>query len=102
MDRGFGSADHISRSTHLMLRHGLLYLIAISLSACATTGRQTREILRQPPEDIPRAAHIKSISFINQTENFCGPSTLAMAMQWAGRTVTVDELASQVYAKGAK
>ncbi|MGZ3713727.1 MAG: PA2778 family cysteine peptidase, partial [Bdellovibrionota bacterium] len=40
--------------------------------------------------------------FIKQTENYCGPATLTMAMKHAGHMVSVEELASQVYTPGKK
>lgn len=85
-----------------MFRLCILTLVATALTGCATAGRQTREVLQLPPETLPRSSEIKSVPFINQTENYCGPATLTMAMQWAGKSVTVDQIAPEVFTPGKK
>jgi hypothetical protein len=76
-------------------------VVAAGLVGCASTSRQTREILKSPP-DIPRQAQLTSVPFINQSAGYCGPATLAMAMQFAGKPIDMIELAPQVYTPGNK
>lgn len=89
-----------------MIRFSSLFLLALlfvgGATGCATAGRQTREVLQLSPETLPRSAEVKSVPFINQTENYCGPATLAMAMQWAGKQVTVEQIGPQVFTSGGK
>jgi tetratricopeptide (TPR) repeat protein len=75
---------------------------AITASGCATTAHQTEALLVSAPSDIPRAFEIPNVDFIEQSENYCGPATLAMAMKHAGQPRGVEELAAQVYTPGKK
>lgn len=43
-----------------------------------------------------KKAEIKSVPFIEQESHQCGPTTLAMVLNWAGKTVSAAELADQV------
>lgn len=45
---------------------------------------------------------IEGVPFIRQEVAHCGPATLAMVMNQAGKAVTVDEIAKQVYTPGSK
>ena len=71
------------------------------LSGCATSARQTEAFLLAP-RNIPESHKIADVHFIGQTDHYCGPATLAMAMNWAGKKLSADELASQVYTPGKK
>src|SRR5687768_13903322 len=71
------------------------------LASCASVGVQTRAVLNSPP-DIPPRAQIQNVPFENQTQGYCGPSALAMVMQWTGQTITVGEIAPEVYIDGQK
>lgn len=84
-----------------MIRYLLFVVCALALSACATAGKQTREVLDLPASELPRSAEAKAVPFINQTKNHCGPATLTMAMQSAGHNVSVDEIAPRVLASKA-
>src|SRR5687767_5019217 len=85
-----------------MFRLWTFILLATALTGCATAGRQTREVLQLPPETLPRSAQVAAVPFINQPENYCGPATLAMAMQWAGHSVSVEQIAPEVLTAGKK
>ncbi|MBX3034621.1 MAG: PA2778 family cysteine peptidase [Bdellovibrionaceae bacterium] len=74
-----------------------LLLPALFLSACASRAKQTEDLRRDPPREIPSAARVENVPFIEQAANHCGPATLAMVMNWAGRGITADEIAPQVY-----
>src|SRR4051812_9564495 len=79
----------------------LLAGLAIVASSCAAPTRQTDAFLLAP-KDIPEAYQIEKVPYIKQTENFCGPATLAMAMNHAGHPVKMEEIAGQVYTAGKK
>lgn len=76
-------------------------VLAFAGFGCAVPARQTEAFLLAPRE-IPEAYKIKNVGFIKQTENYCGPATLAMAMRFWGAPRSVEELASQVYTPGKK
>lgn len=76
--------------------------LAFLLAACAAPTRQTDAILSARDRDVPEAFRIPNVPYIKQTENYCGPATLTMAMRFHGRQVSVDEIASQVYTPGKK
>jgi tetratricopeptide (TPR) repeat protein len=70
-------------------------------SGCASPAKQTENFLKTP-RNIPETHRISDVSFIQQTENFCGPASLSMMMNWAGHPISVDELGSQMYTPGKK
>lgn len=83
-----------------MSKSGLsLFFIAWLSCACATTARQT-ENLSQLTRGIPESHLISQVPFINQSDNFCGPATLAMVMQFHGVQVTMNELGDKVFTPG--
>lgn len=72
----------------------------LCLAGCALTPARQTEFLLQNHPDLPGARRIEPVRFIEQADNFCGPATLAMAMDFAGKPVPVEELASQVFTPG--
>ena len=80
---------------------GMTLGVTLVLSACATPAKQTESFLKLP-RNIPEMHQIQDVPFIQQTENFCGPASLAMMMNWAGHPVSVSELGSQMYTPGKK
>jgi hypothetical protein len=66
------------------------------LAGCATTAPQATALLNSPPSNIAPAVEIKSVPFVDQNAGHCGPATLTMAMQWAGRPVNVDQISPLV------
>lgn len=72
------------------------------LPACALTPARQTEALLKDPGEVPASHRIESVNFLEQTDNFCGPATLAMAMSHAGHVVPVEEVAAQVYTPGKK
>ncbi len=82
-----------------MLKFTILVL-AFFLQACVSATKQADQILMNSGQ-LPRQAQIENIVFIDQSAGFCGPATLAMAMNWAGASsISVDELAMQVFTPG--
>ncbi len=67
----------------------------LALAGCATTAPQTKALLMSPP-NIAETTEIKNVPFIEQEAGQCGPATLTMAMQWAGRNLTVDQIVPKV------
>lgn len=76
-----------------------LIIVLSGLIGCASSTVQTDALLSQPT-DLPRSHKIIDVPFIDQTSRYCGPATLAMAMNWAGKSILVEQLASQVYTPG--
>ena len=70
-------------------------------AGCATTAPQSQEVLRSPPQVAP-AMEIKAVPFIDQDSGQCGPASLAMAMQWAGHLIPVDQISPQVMTPSKK
>lgn len=80
-----------------MTRNSLGYgLVLLALFSCATPARQTDHFLSSP-RDIPEYVQIENIPFIDQTENYCGPTTLSMVMSWAGKPTDIEEIAQEIY-----
>ncbi len=67
---------------------------------CASTP-QTRSLL-QDFGSLPRQHQISNVPFIAQTENYCGPASLAMVANWAGVEITPEELAPKMFTPGKK
>lgn len=79
------------------------FLIALmaTASGCATKAVQTEAFLKSA-HGLPVSKEIASVPFVNQEAGHCGPATLTMALNWAGRPVDVSEIAPQVYTPGMK
>lgn len=74
---------------------GLLF--AVYLLGCTTVSIQTREVLNNPPREIPKEKSIESLVFVSQeNDKDCGPTTLAMAMNHAGVTTDLTTLKSEI------
>ncbi len=72
-------------------------VLLLVLSACA--GPQTARFLTDA-SDLPFRSEVGGVPFFAQTDNFCGPATLAMAATWAGTPLTQAEAAAQVFTPG--
>jgi hypothetical protein len=77
------------------------FVLALIHMGCASATKQTDAFLRSPT-NLPSRAQVENVPFINQSAGHCGPATLAMTMAWAGRPVSVDAIAAQVYTPGMK
>ncbi len=78
----------------------LAVLLAATLSACVAP--QTKQLSVERPQDLPSKAFIQNVPFYPQQEFHCGPSTLAMAMNFYGKKLTPAELAKDVFTPGRK
>lgn len=97
MDYSDRRLDHFPYQAHLIL----IFAFSLVLSGCATPARQTEELLSSPAS-APIQHLIPQVPFFAQTEGHCGPATLAMALKWAGKPVSPESLAPQVYTPGSK
>ena len=84
------------------MKYLIIILLGIFAAGCASRAHQTERVLQTPPLGLPLQAEIPDVPFVNQSAGHCGPATLAMAMNWAGHGVTVDQLVPQVYTPGMK
>lgn len=77
----------------------LITLVVVGwLAACAPAfdpGTQFRE-------DIPARAKVDGVPLIQQAAYYCGPTSLAMVMQWAGADVTPDAIADLAFSPAAR
>ncbi len=83
------------------MKAALSAFAALALVGCATSARQTEAFLKKP-HTLPPEHVIEGVPFVEQSAGHCGPATLTMAMNWAGKRASVDEVASQVFTPGAK
>jgi len=70
---------------------------AFLLAACSAP--ETARIVESPGSHRARV-ELTSVPFYPQTEYFCGPAALAMALSWSGLEETPDSVASNVYTPG--
>ena len=78
---------------------GVLLGAAFLLSGCATPP-QLAELERQWPAQLPDRVLLAQVPFHPQEDKLCGPATLAMVVQAAGKSATPEQLTSQVYLPG--
>lgn len=78
---------------------GLFILAALAvLSACAAPERSVVRV----PSTQPQKAAVAGVPLIRQAAFHCGPTALAMVMQWSGGNVTPEALARQAFTPGAR
>lgn len=74
----------------------LLSLLLAVLTGCAATS-QTRQLLHDPPADLPVRQELVDTPFFPQERYQCGPAALAMLLDHSGLDVTPDDLVAMVY-----
>ncbi|HKJ73938.1 MAG TPA: PA2778 family cysteine peptidase [Alphaproteobacteria bacterium] len=82
-----------------MLRRGAVLaavLLGCGLSGCASL--HTTDLSTLPP--MPKKASVAGVPFYPQKEKYCGPASLAMAVTWAGKPVTQDDVAALTFTPG--
>jgi len=79
-----------------------LLLISLFLGGCASVTKQSDALLSTHQHAFKSSAQVSGVPFINQKVGQCGPATLTMAMNWAEKLITVDEVLPQVYTPGMK
>lgn len=73
--------------------------LAFGLAAgCAQTVSQDVAA----PADAPKQAAVAGVPLIKQQDFYCGPASLAMALQWSGSKVTQADIAAQAFSPGAE
>ncbi len=68
----------------------------------ACVAPQTRQLSFERPKDLPTKAYIENVPFYPQKQFHCGPSTLAMAMNFYNKNLAPDVLAKDVFIPGRK
>lgn len=82
---------------HTRIGSGFLLIAAsILTSGCALNRTSLVEC------DMDRCFQIPSVPFIEQKDDFCGPASLAMVMNFYGANVTQDEIAKEIYSPELK
>jgi tetratricopeptide (TPR) repeat protein len=77
---------------------GGLFVLYLLLAGCATSLQSDRLARSAFPEPV----ELLAVKFFPQEEYQCGPAALAMALDWAGKNVTPDMLAPEVYLPSRK
>lgn len=83
------------------IKVSLVFVLTFLLLGCVTPAKQTEALLLKPGS-LPTFHEIRTVEFIDQAAGYCGPATLTMAMRWAGQTISIDDVALQVYTPGMK
>lgn len=78
---------------------GVVLCAALLLGGCATPP-QMAALERQWPEQLPDRVLLTTVPFFAQDDHLCGPASLAMVAQAAGKAVTPEQLTPQVYLPG--
>lgn len=81
---------------------GVVLCAALLLGGCATPP-QTAALQRDWPAHLPARVLLEQVPLLAQPgDDLCGPASLAMVAQAAGRAVSADELTPQVYLPGRR
>jgi tetratricopeptide (TPR) repeat protein len=70
--------------------------------SCATNQALTNKITKLKKLDAPVSKTIAGVPFILQKENYCGPATLSMYLNWLGINKTPEQLAKESFSKNAQ
>lgn len=81
----------------LRVRSLLAVAAVVLLTACAAPQATA---LRGHSGGLPPAAEVAAVPFYAQTENYCGPAALAMALTWSGLPASQEEVAAGVFTSG--
>lgn len=76
-------------------------VLFLFLQGCALRAVQSDELRKKPPA-VPASHALSYVPFIEQSAGFCGPATLTMGLQAAGKLVTLAEIGPQVYTPGMR
>ena len=74
---------------------------AIALSGCISLP-QTEALSGHAPQGLPPKVELENVPFFAQNDFMCGPASLAMVMNAAGKQVSMESLEPQVYLPGRK
>jgi tetratricopeptide (TPR) repeat protein len=85
------------------LKFLILSFAALIFTGCAGAQLQSTDLReRMALEALPSAHLIEGVPFIEQKIAHCGPASLAMVMNYQGRLISADEIATQTYTPGMK
>jgi tetratricopeptide (TPR) repeat protein len=70
-----------------------------SLAGCISLP-QTEALRAAPPAELPARVELAQVPFFEQGDFLCGPATLAMVFNAAGKQASVESLTPQVYLPG--
>ncbi len=79
------------------MRQAACLLIISWLAACAPPFNPEERLT----VDVPTRAQIDNVPLIQQAAFYCGPTSIAMVMQWAGADITQEEVAALAFSPGA-
>jgi hypothetical protein len=85
--------------TKICRRLGAL-LVLSAICGCSVMIPQTIALRTSWPSDVPTAAEVTGVPFYPQQGQWCGPASLASALNHAGIAVTPESLADQVFSPG--
>ena len=78
----------------------LVFCLLHVLSGCTAIAVADRIIPKQP-QDLPTDIRL-DVPFIEQTDNLCGPSSLAMVANYYGQNATAEDVANLMYIPNKK
>ena len=82
---------------HSLIRRAACLLLCGLLAACAVPFDPDARLA----VDVPSRAAVADVPLIKQEAFFCGPTSIAMVMQWAGSDVTQEQVAALAFSPGA-
>lgn len=78
--------------------HRIAVLLALFwLAGCATPFDPDTRLTT----DVPTRAQVSGVPLIQQADFYCGPTSIAMVMQWAGADISQDDVAALAFNPGA-
>ena len=88
---------HTLHPVRPVLRWLACLLVLGWLAGCATPFDPDERLA----VDVPSRAAVQGVPLIRQEDFFCGPTSIAMVMQWAGSDVTQQQVAALAFSPGA-
>lgn len=80
-----------------ILRRAACLAVISWLAACAPAFNPNERLT----VDVPTRAQVDDVPLIQQAAFYCGPTSIAMVMQWAGSDITQDDVAALAFSPGA-
>ncbi len=78
----------------------LLLLSLFNIIGCASIVAHSPSNQKRI-DNLPPSAQVQNVPFISQKKDFCGPSTLAMVMQFYGKDVSAEQLSKLLFVQSA-
>jgi hypothetical protein len=79
-----------------------VFVCAAALQGCVLVVPQTEALRESWPGTLPAQAELDEVPFFPQEDYWCGPSSLAATLAYAGAGVTPDGVAKEVYLPGRR